>query len=100
MAPKPKKKSKISLDSILRYASGIVSRRGMNGDIALLRLDDDAQYFIIHGVAAEVWLLLNGKRTLGQISTQLAEEHDRDCEDIEINVLEFARNLVKSGLVS
>ena len=52
----------------LEYDLGVLARRTkQDGSVAALRLDDDGHYFVIEGVAAEVWAMIDGKNTLDRI---------------------------------
>ena len=86
------------LDSMcLAKNKDVVSQR-VKDQTVLFHLDR-GDYFALNAVGAQAWDLLDGKRTVADISAQLSEEYDAPAEVIASDVHSLFENLTKAGLL-
>lgn len=52
-----------------------LSRRDRDGSIAIIILNNSRHYFIADGIRAEVWSLIDGKRSLKNIAAKITQDH-------------------------
>ena len=70
-------------------------------DDQMMLLDlDGGMYFALNDVGARVWELCDGTRTVGEISSLLANEYDAPAAMIEDDVLELLGELATEQLVA
>jgi pyrroloquinoline quinone biosynthesis protein D len=55
---------------------------------------------VLDEIAFEIVALLDGKRSIAEISKALAIKFEADAREVESDVTEFARELVEKGLAS
>jgi len=78
-----------------------------NGDAAWRLIDDEAIIVmpetalatVLNQVAARIWELIDGKRTLGQIVDMIVLEYDVDAATAEKDAQSFVNELTARGLI-
>ena len=69
-------------------------------DDAIVMMDVDAgQYYELDSVAARVWMLIDGQRTMRSICDALMEEYDVSAETCGQDTLEWVRTAVDMRIV-
>lgn len=80
-------------------AKDVLGRRNPDGNWSVLQIDCDGYFFTISGLAAEVWSMIDGKRSFAEIKTQIAKKHEVPAR-FENDMIKFAGDLVKENLVT
>jgi hypothetical protein len=82
-----------------------VVAREIEGEIIIVPLvagigDADDELYTLNETARAIWERLDGKRTLGDVAAELAEEFDAPPEVLEADVLGFASEMVGRGILT
>jgi hypothetical protein len=86
------------LDSVLERAPGVIARD--SDDELVVVLPEEGTFFVLNGTGAEIFQLVDGKRTLGQIATALHAQHTEiELERIQADVLAFAGKILGKDAV-
>lgn len=64
----------------------------------LLHLDDGS-YYSLDDIGSRIWALSDGTRTLSGVAAVICDEYDAPLATIELDVREFAGELVAAGLM-
>lgn len=67
-------------------------------EVVLLHLDDGS-YYSLDEVGSSVWALCDGTRTLSDVAAAICDEYEAPRQAVELDVSEFAGELVAAGLV-
>ena len=70
-----KSREKSSATDVPKKVGNLVSRTNEDGTVAVMSLELDDSIYSIDGVAAEVWDLIDGKRSIDQICRILLRKH-------------------------
>jgi hypothetical protein len=97
---KPAGKLAASDATVLQRHSEVLSRRNADGTVAMLRLDSDDSFYTIDGIAAEFWLLIDDKLSIGQIKEKLVKRFQPPAPRFDRDVQTLVSELVKEKLVS
>lgn len=86
-------------------ASPDVVAREIEGDIVIVPLvagigDADDELYTLNETGRAMWDALDGERTLGDVVALLAEQFEADPAELEADVLGFADELVRRGILS
>lgn len=87
----------MSADPVLTHAAGAV-QSVVDGDRVLLS-PRDFSFFALAGTGADVWDLLDGRRPLSAIVTELAARYSAEPGRIHDETVTFVTALVDAGLV-
>jgi hypothetical protein len=87
----------LSLDDVLTLAPGVISRQ--SDDELVVVLPMKGKYVVLNSTGAETFQLLDGQRTLGEITSILNERHGVSQERVRIDVLALAEKLLDRGAV-
>jgi hypothetical protein len=74
-------------------------RKNPDGTLAILRLDNDEYYYTINGLAAEVWLMIDGKSSVEAISKKIVAKHSVPLARFQNDVHKLLQSLVKERLI-
>jgi hypothetical protein len=88
----------MDLDTRLLIPASIISR-GVGDETVLLDLESGI-YFGLDGVGKRIWELIGAGLTLGETAAVIVSEHEVNTEKAQSDVIEFARELVKRGLLA
>jgi hypothetical protein len=93
----------LNLDTICAPSDDVVARE-IEGEIIIVPLaagigDADDELYTLNDSGRAIWRKLDGQRTLGEVATALAEEFDTSEADLEVDVLGFAGELVRRGIL-
>ncbi len=89
----------ISCASCLTINPNLVLREESD-DCALLFDPDNGRVHVLNPTAVAVWKLLDGQRSLREVTAMLAEEFDDMGPEAEAQVLTLLRSLADLGAVS
>lgn len=76
----------------------VVARRGPD-DVTILLHTTSGQYYTLDDVGGRVWELADGRRTVAEITDQIASEYDAPLAQIESDVRELLGELSSDELV-
>ena len=82
-----------------RIQPDVLARKNADGTVAVMRLDNDECFFTIDGIAADVWLLIDGKSTLSSIKERLIKKHSVPVQRFEKDFANFIKQLKKEKLI-
>lgn len=68
-------------------------------DEAIIVMPETSQASVLNQVAARIWELMDGKRTLGQIVGMIVLEYDVDAATAEKDARDFVNELTARGLI-
>jgi hypothetical protein len=95
---------KVTLDSVCVPSENVVARE-IEGEIIIVPLtagigDADDELYTLNDTARAIWNALNGQKTLAQVATALKGEFSSPENDIDKDVLGFAAEMVKRGILT
>ncbi len=95
--------AQITPDTICTPSEGVVARE-IEGNILIIPLVDgivevEGEIFTLNRTGRAIWQKLNGRRTLKEVAELLACDFAKPLADIESDVVGFADELRRSGLV-
>lgn len=83
---------------VLAPVPGVISRES-EGELVVV-LPGQGKFLVLNGTGAEVFRLVDGERTLGEIAAVLGERYDDvSLEQARDDVLALARKLLDRGAV-
>lgn len=99
MKTKKKTKAKKPKEQVFQRRSDILSRPNADKTVSILDMSDPKHYFVIDGLAAKIWMLIDGKKNLKLIKSTLAKEVGEHQARFEKDVDRFIQNLKKMKLL-
>ena len=87
----------ISFDSILYQNPNVVSRVVENE--AVLIIPEQGEVKVLNEVGSRIWELVDGKRSIQDISSLICLEFDVDQETAEQDTLEFISDIIDKGII-
>jgi hypothetical protein len=96
--------TQVTKDTICVPSENIVARE-IEGDMIIVPLvagigDADDELYTLNGTGQAIWKKLDGQRNLGQVATALIEEFFSPADKIEADVLGFASEMVRRGILA
>ena len=94
---------KIDLSSICVPSEDVVARE-IEGDMILVPLvsgigDADDELYSLNGTGKAIWQKLDGKKTLGDVASHLAEDFEGEPAELEADILGFVSEMVRRGMI-
>lgn len=94
----------VTLETVCAPSEDVVARE-IEGDIVIVPLaagicDAEDELYTLNSTAKAVWDMLDGQRTLGQVVAALIEEFDAEQAEIEADVLGFASEMTRRGILA
>lgn len=77
----------------------VISRSNPDRTVTIMRFDDDEHFFVLDGIAAELWSMIDGKRSLERIKDALIQKHRPPRERFARDVANLIRSLMREQLV-
>lgn len=99
MSKKKKEALPISDSSIFHKSKNVLARKNADGELTLMNLKNEAKFYAIAGIAAEVWASIDGKTSLARIKQKLARKHNPPVKQFERDVQKFVLKLTSHGLI-
>jgi hypothetical protein len=95
--------SSVNLTTICTQSDNIVARE-IEGEIVIVPLvagigDADDELYTLNPTGQAIWQKLDGQRTLAQVAASLMDEFDAPQADLETDVLGFATELTRRGIL-
>jgi hypothetical protein len=87
----------ISLDSILYQNPNVVSRVVENE--AVLIIPEQGEVKVLNEVGSRIWELVDGKRSIQDISSLICQEFDVDQGTAEHDTLKFISDIFDKGII-
>lgn len=88
---------RIASEARLRRRERVLSQSA-DGSLVLLDVDG-GEYFALEEVAARVWDLCDGDRTVSAVVETVATEYDASPEAVEADVLAFLEEMIQENLL-
>jgi hypothetical protein len=94
----------ITLDTICRPSPDVVAR-DIEGDLVIVPLvsgigDADDELYTLNDTGRAIWDGLDGRRTLAEVAARLAEQFEAAGDELESDVVGFAQEMVRRGILS
>ena len=94
----------VTMETICLPSEDIVARV-IEGDIIIVPLvsgigDADDELYTLNETGKAIWQVLDGQRNLGQIAAALAVQFNSSEDEIAKDVLGFAREMVRRGILT
>ncbi len=94
----------VTMDTICAPSEDVVARQ-IEGDIIIVPLvagigDGDDELYTLNETGQAIWQELDGQRTLGEVAASLTQEFSSSSEEINTDVLGFARELTRRGFLT
>jgi hypothetical protein len=86
-------------DFIAKPAKNILFRKNSNGTVLIMKLDDEDFFFKIDGLAAEIWLKIDGKTALSKIRSQILSQFKAPEARFDRDLNKFMSQLKKEKLI-
>ncbi len=88
----------LTSNDVLAVVSDVVSRKN-EGELVVV-LPQEGKFLVLNGAGAEVFQLLDGRRTLAEVAGALhADYEDVSLERVQVDVLALAQKLLARGAV-
>ena len=93
-----------TLKSICLPSEEVVARV-IEGDMIIVPLvagmgDAEDELYTLNGIGKAIWQKLDGQKNLGQVAGELAEEFYSPAGEIEKDVLGFALEMIRRGILT
>jgi hypothetical protein len=97
-------KTQVTVDTICVPSEDVVARE-IEGDMIIVPLvagigDADDELYTLNETGKAIWKKLDGQKSLQQISNELKEEFSASDDDIKADVLGFATEMVRRGILA
>jgi hypothetical protein len=89
----------LSPETIVTKAKDLFSRQDSEQSVIIIALNDEEKFFTLDKLAAELWNLIDGKRSLGKIESMLADRYDIEPEFFWKGASKVLKDLQKHNLV-
>jgi len=87
----------LSLDDVLAPAPGVLFRP--SGEELVVVLPAEGRFFVLNRTGAQVFQMIDGSRTLGEIAEAMSQEYQIPPERAGQDVLTLAEKLLERGAV-
>ena len=96
--------SNMTLTTICLPSEDIIARE-IEGDIIIVPLvagigDADDELYTLNETGQAIWQMLDGQRTLGDVVEALKQEFEGDAAALESDVLGFAAEMTRRGILA
>ncbi len=96
--------AQLTMNTVCAPSEDIVARE-IEGDIIIIPLvsgigDSNDELYTLNETGQAIWLLLDGKRTLGEVAVSLSQKFSSSPEEISTDVLGFAGNMTRRGFLT
>jgi hypothetical protein len=94
----------IDLNTLCSKSDGVVARE-IEDEILIVPLvagigDPGDELYTLNPTGQAIWQQLDGERTLGEVAARLADEFGAPVGELEADVLGFATELTRRGLLT
>ena len=93
----------IDLNTVCEKSDGVVARE-IEDEILIVPLvagigDADDELYTLNETGQAIWQAIDGQRSLKDVAALLADDFDDPVEEIERDVLDFAGELARRGIL-
>lgn len=88
-----------SEDRVPALKRGMVCVEQSDGTIAILPDGVTEHFFVLEGISAELFKLINGRRTIGKIAEQISTKHNISLENVMEESAELFDQLVENKIL-
>ena len=97
-------KAPVTLETVCAPSEDVVARE-IEGEIVIVPLvagicDAEDELYTLNPTGQAIWSMLDGQRTLGQVAVALTQEFDATQAEIEADVLGFAAEMARRGILA
>ncbi len=97
-------KTSVTMETICLPSEDVVARV-IEGDMIIVPLvagigDADDELYTLNETGQAIWQRLDGTNTLGRVAAELAEEFSSPAAQIKTDVLGFASEMIKRGILA
>lgn len=85
--------------AVFDVSRDIVSRKNQDGTVVLMRMDDSELFYKIDGIAAEVFALIDGKKNVLSIASEVLSNHPGNEERLPKDIDSFFKKLVDMKMI-
>jgi hypothetical protein len=96
---KPASKPRPSLIRVPKKVDAVLARKNPDGSLSILHLDADEKIYLIEGIAAEVFTLIDGTRSIEKISEKITLKHSPPEAKFGKDLSAFLKWLSKNELI-
>ena len=94
----------LTLETVCAPSRDVVARE-IEGEVIIVPLvagigDADDELYTLNETGRAIWRLLDGRRSLGSVADALTAEFATEPETLGAEVLSFAEELVRRGILS
>lgn len=90
----------IDSNSKVQRNANVVVRDLAEGEGAVLLHLDSGEYHSVNQIGFAIWELLDGERTVGDVTTELRERVEDPPDSIESDVVRFVEGVLQRDLVT
>lgn len=95
--------TRINLDAVCAYSENVVART-IEDEVIIIPLiagigDEEDELYTLNETGQAIWQELDGKKTLKEVAAALAETFDGPPGELEADVLGFASELTRRGIL-
>ena len=83
----------------LNKADDVLVRKNPDQTLSILKIEDEENFYTLDGIAAELYSMIDGTRTLDQIKKQLMEKHSPPKAKFTKDVDQLVKQLKKAQLI-
>jgi hypothetical protein len=88
----------MNIDSIVLQRSDEIAWSALDDEIVVLDMEEGA-YFTLNEVSAEIWKLIDGKRTISEIINAVHEVYEADYEMVKEDAIRIISDFSRKYLI-
>ena len=86
-------------DIIPSLQDNIISKRNIDGDLIILSLDQDDQFYKLNGVSSEIWESIDDEKSWAQILAPVLSIYEVTEKQLNEDMSQFVEDLKKYSLL-
>jgi len=95
--------NRLNLDAVCTCSENVVART-IEGEVVIIPLvagigDEEDELYTLNETGQAIWQKLDGQRTLREVAALLAETFEGSQGELEADVLGFAEELTRRGIL-
>jgi len=95
--------TQLNLDAVCACSENVVART-IEGEVVIIPLvagigDEEDELYTLNETGQAIWQELDGHRTLREVAVSLAETFEGSPSELEVDVLGFASELTRRGIL-
>ena len=93
------KETQFSVDDIPSIRREVLWRKNKDGTVAVMKIDDDQYFYQIDGLAAQIWLQIDSKKSIAKIKDIMVNKFKLPPGKFKKDLWVFFQELQKEQLV-